>query len=71
MSLKADGGAIKVRLRTLTPNFKEYQVRVDGGSWTSCGEEFAWTLRPGPNRLEAKTVNKFGVEGPVSTIDVE
>jgi hypothetical protein len=71
VSLKADGGAIKVRFRTLTPNFREYQVRVDGGSWASCGEEFVWTLRPGPNRLEAKTVNRFGVEGPVSTVEVE
>jgi hypothetical protein len=71
VTLSADGGAVKVALRTMTPNFKEYRVRMDGGGWKPSDAAFAWTLRPGSNRLEAKTVNRFGVEGPVSTVEID
>lgn len=71
LSLTADGGALTVSLRTLTPNFKEFQVRLDGGPWTASPDRFPWILRPGPNRLEAKSVNRFGVEGPLSAAEVD
>ena len=31
----------------------------------------AWTPHAGDNRLEAKAVNQFGVDGPVSTAEVQ
>jgi hypothetical protein len=71
LTLSAGGGALKVGLKTLTPNFKEYQVRFDGGEWAACGNSLAWTLHAGTNRLEARTVNFFGVAGPLSTIVLE
>jgi len=71
VALSADGGAVKVALRTLTPNFKEYRVQIDGGGWKPSEAAFAWALRPGSNRLEAKTVNRFGVEGPVSVVEID
>lgn len=71
VTLRAEGDKLRVAFRTMTPNFKEYRVRFDGGEWTVQPATFAWTLRPGGNRLEAKTVNLFGVEGPVSTVEVE
>jgi len=71
VALSAEGGAVKVSFRTMTPNFKEYRVRIDGGDWTPSGESVLWTIRPGPNRLEARTVNRFGIEGPVSTVEIE
>jgi hypothetical protein len=71
LSLSVEDGKIKVALRTMTPNFKEYRVRIDGGAWKPCGDQFSWALRPGSNRLEARTVNQFGVEGPVSTVVLE
>jgi len=70
-TLSAEKGAVKVALRTMTPNFKEYRVRIDGGEWKSSGESLLWAIHPAMNRLEAKTVNQFGVEGPVSTAEVE
>ena len=58
-------------MKTLTPNFKEYQARVDGGEWQVRGESLTWNVRLGTNRLEVKTVNLFGVAGPVSSAEVE
>ena len=71
MNLSVEEGKIKLSLRTLTPNFKEFRVRVDGGGWKSSGDSFAWALRPGSNRVEVRAVNQFGVEGPVSTLVVD
>ena len=71
VSLSAEKGSVKAAFRTMTPNFKEFRVRIDGGEWAASGDALAWKIRPGANRLEAKTVNRFGVEGPVSTVEVE
>jgi hypothetical protein len=71
MSLSVEDGKIKVALRTVTPNFKEFRIRFDGGSWKSSGPQFFWMLRPGLNRIDVKAVNQFGVEGPVSALDLE
>jgi hypothetical protein len=71
VTLTPDGAALKVALRTMTPNFKEFRVRIDGGEWKTAEAAFSWTPRPGSNRLDAKTVNKFGVEGPVSRVELD
>jgi hypothetical protein len=71
LSLRAEDGKLLVTLQTLTPNFKRYEVRIDGGGWKPSGEQVNWALRPGSNRLEARTVNQFGVTGPISTAEIE
>jgi hypothetical protein len=71
LSLRAEGGNIHVALKTLTPNLKRYEVRTDGGEWKASDDDFVWALRPGSNRLEARTVNQFGVVGPLSIAEVE
>jgi hypothetical protein len=63
--------ALRVAVKTLTPNFANYLARTDGGEWERSGDLFDWKLHGGVNRLEVKTVNRFGVEGPVSTAVVE
>jgi hypothetical protein len=71
LSLVQEGNYLSAKLKTMTPNFKSYLVRTDGGSWKSSGDTVAWQVHPGANRLEAKTVNLFGVEGPISTAEVQ
>jgi len=72
LSLVPDGAGLRVTLKTLTPNFKTYMARTDGGEWKPVGGAFTWTpTRRGVNRLEVKTVNQFGVDGPVSTVEVQ
>jgi hypothetical protein len=62
---------LRVVLQTLTPNFRAYEARVDGGLWRSVGETFLWSLHQGSNCLEVRTVNQFGIEGPTSVVEVE
>jgi hypothetical protein len=70
VTVSSDGAAVNVSLKTLTPNFKTYLARTDGGEWKPSPDMFAWTPHAGANRLEVKTVNQFGVDGPVSTAQI-
>lgn len=71
LKLVPKDGAIEVALSTMTPNFQRFEVRVDGGPWRESGASFRWAPRPGLNRLEARAVNRFGVTGPVSAVELE
>ncbi len=71
LALAPEGGRLRVEMRTMTPNFMRFDVRLDGGVWKASEETFRWDPHPGLNRLEARVVNRFGVEGPVSTVEVE
>ncbi|MDH7569877.1 MAG: hypothetical protein QHJ73_09860, partial [Armatimonadota bacterium] len=67
----AEGLALQVKVRTLTPNFQEFRVRRDGGAWSTTGDTFTWPLHEGINRLEVVSVNRFGVEGAPSTVELD
>jgi hypothetical protein len=73
LALSADSGrnAIVVEVKTLTPNLARMEARFDDGPWQSTEEAFGWTLNPGRNLLEVRTVNRFGVEGPVSKAEFQ
>ena len=71
LSFFAEDGKIKVALKTLTPNFNRYEVRIDGGGWKPSDDTFIWNIHGGQNRLQARTLNKFGVTGPVSPAVLE
>lgn len=71
LTLTPNGDALRVGLRTLTPNFKTYLARIDGGEWKPVADGFTWAPHGRANRLDVKTVNQFGVDGPVSTAELE
>ena len=71
LSLTVEGGKIRASLQTLTPNFQRFEVRFDGGKWNPSDDVFTWNVREGQNRLEVRTLNKFGVAGPISSAVVE
>jgi len=66
LSLTVENEALAVSLKTLTPNFKRFELRTDSGEWRETAAVFTWELKPGRNRMEVRTVNAFGVTGPVS-----
>jgi hypothetical protein len=70
VSLTVEDGKLRVALKTLTPNFERYEIRNDRGGWQTSSDKFEWIVHPGANLLEARTVNAFGVSGPVSTAEL-
>lgn len=40
LGLSAEGGKIRASLKTLTPNFKRFEIRLDGGDWSATGDTF-------------------------------
>ena len=71
LGMQVKGDRLQVTLKTMTPNFARFESRMDHGAWNSIDEEFAWSPRAGTNRLEVRTINRFGVEGPISLVEVE
>ena len=60
-----------VTMETFTPNFQTYQIRIGGEEWKSISKPaYKWSLHPGTNRLDARSLNQFGVPGPISTAEI-
>jgi hypothetical protein len=70
LTLTPAGGDLLVALRTVTPNFASFKVRLDGRDWAETKDALTWKLHEGKNTLEAKAVNKFGTAGPVSLVEL-
>jgi hypothetical protein len=67
----SDGSGLRIDVKTLTPNFRTYMAREDRAEWKPTADAFTWVPRRGKNSLAVKSVNRFGVEGPVSTVELE
>lgn len=70
LSVVVEGADTFVSMKSLTPNFLRFEVRLDGGEWQTCSDRLQWDLHDGLNRLEARAVNRWEVKGPVSTATV-
>jgi hypothetical protein len=72
ISIKQVGGrevdTLTVRLSHTMPFFERFLVRIDDGDWQEMPNEFAWPLNPGDNALQARAVNKAGVQGRPSRL---
>jgi len=62
---------LNVILDTETPNFENFQVRIDGKEWKDSSYEFLWRLHDGDNTIEAKPVNMFQKGGIISKITIK
>jgi hypothetical protein len=79
LRLETKDGKIKVELSTMTPNLDHFEFRIDEGPWLKSHPSnspqsppsIEWTIHPGANRFEARTRNRFGVYGPISTIEFQ
>ena len=70
LSLSAGKDALQVSIKTLTPNLQRFEIQLDGGGWKETGAAFEWPLHGGLNKMETRTVNAFGIAGPVSTAEI-
>jgi hypothetical protein len=72
ITLGRETNHLRVSLKTMTPNFKQFERRMDGGDWQKVdGDSISWSPHEGKNVLEVRSVNAFDVAGPTSTIEVE
>jgi hypothetical protein len=71
VDLKTDGDKLRVELKTMTPNFQRFEVKVDNGQWKASGDVIDWTPHAGVNELRACAVNAFGVRGPESLVQAK
>jgi hypothetical protein len=71
LGLYEKGGKLNVVLKTLTPNFKTYETRIDSGGWNPSDDSFVWSVHQGANKIEVRSVNQFGVGGPVSMAELQ
>jgi len=55
---------------TYAPNLDYFLVQVNDGQWTKSGAHLTIQPRRGLNRIRARVVNKFGVQGPVTVLDL-
>jgi hypothetical protein len=71
LRLETNGEAIEVEIRTLTPNLKGFEARIDERDWHGVERKFVWkpaSENKGKSVLEVRTVNEFGVYGAVSKV---
>lgn len=60
-----------VYLKTITPNFDRFEVRIDNlPSFSHRSSRLTWKLRPGLNVWTVRAVNGFGVGGLPSRLEV-
>lgn len=63
--------SIRIDLQSFTPNFKTFELRTDDEPWVRTENSVIWKLRPGTHQIKARSLNRFGVTGPVSTAVVK
>jgi len=71
LSFAEESGKLMVTLKTLTPNFKRFEARFNNDEWKVSTDQFEWSPHQGKNTLKVRSVNAFGVTGPVSSAELE
>jgi hypothetical protein len=72
---RLDKRTLRVRLDAFgpynyTPNFGQFLVKENGKDWKRADAQFDWKLKRRANRLEARIVNRFGVLGPITVLEL-
>jgi len=64
-------GVLPLAFRTITPNFAHFELVIDDTEQPPLETgRFDWRLHAGGNRLEVRPVNRFGVPGVASTVEI-
>ena len=67
-----EGATAKVFLSSCTPNFRSFQVKTPAGTWSDCEESVLLHLhKQAANQYLFRTVNLFGVTGPVHRVELK
>jgi hypothetical protein len=67
----SDNRVISMAFKTYTPNFKHYEIIIDGLQKTITTDPlYMWRLHEGDNKFQIRSVNKFGIGGIPSLVDI-
>ncbi len=66
-----NGPVANVRINSCTPNFKEYQIRAEGGSWEPVENAFSLQLSQPRHDWRLRSVNVMNVPGPEHHLVIE
>ncbi len=66
-----NGPVANVRIDSCTPNFKEYQIRAEGGSWEPVESTFSLQLSKPRHDRRLRSVNVMNVPGPEHSLVIE
>jgi hypothetical protein len=70
----AKAGEFSIDIETFTPNLARLEMKLSSdktGSakdWLATSPRFTWTVHPGANKLEVRSVNAWGKAGPAAFI---
>ena len=71
MPLFAPKPDFKLSFANNMPWFDHYEIKTDGGPWVKIkGRTFDWSLREGGNTIAARGVNKAGLSGVTTTMEI-
>ena len=68
--IEIEGDIARVLLSSFTPNFRSYQLSRQDETWMDCDESLELHLDKKLNQYAFRTVNLFGVTGPVHCIEI-
>jgi hypothetical protein len=61
----------KLNFKNNMPWFDHYEVKIDEGSWNkNKGNAFDWSLKKGKNTIAVRGVNKAGLPGMPTTVEI-
>ena len=68
----ANSGVLPLCFETVTPNFKHFEIVIDGVLKAISSEPYyTWELHEGTNRCVVRSVNQCGVPGIPSWVELE
>ena len=71
ISLEQDGATLTAQFKTLTPSFKQFEVKLNDSNWQPAESSLKWKPDAGLNSLHIRAMNKFNVAGPASLLEVK
>jgi hypothetical protein len=69
LTLSARGDSLTIQAKTLTPNFKQFEYALNDSNWKTIPETFTIKPRPGPSKLQVRSLNQFDLPGPATLIE--